>query len=62
MTLYPAQLALRQREGIGDHGQQRDDDKTEQDHKADQHHHIKGVFQHVQDQVFQAPLGQGFSG
>ena len=51
MALYPAQFALSQRKGAGDHGQQRDDDEAEQDDETDQHHHVKGVFQHIQDQV-----------
>ena len=51
VTLDPAQLALSQRKGAGDHGQQRDDDEAEQDDETDQHHHVKGVFQHIQDQV-----------
>ena len=28
-----------------------DDDEAEQDDETDQHHHVKGVFQHIQDQV-----------
>lgn len=51
VTLDPAKLALSQRKGAGDHGQQRDDDEAEQDDETDQHHHVKGVFQHIQDQV-----------
>ena len=51
VALNPAQLALSQRKGAGDHGQQRDDDEAEQDDETDQHHHVKGVFQHIQDQV-----------
>ena len=63
VPLYPAQLALCQREGVGDHGQQRDDDEAEQDDETDQHHHVEGVFQHIQDQVLSnAALVRGFLG